>query len=75
MSKTPRTVFEPGRGYYTREDWDAVMDDAESTDEELAQARPFAEAFPELAEAIRRELGRSPAAPSGRTAGQTGNEP
>ena len=47
MSKTLRTAFEPGRGY-TREDWDEAMDDAESTDEELAQARPFAEAFPEL---------------------------
>ncbi len=44
--------FQPGRGY-SREDWDAV-DSPELTDEELAQAKPFAEALPELAEAIRR---------------------
>lgn len=35
-------------------------DDAEATDEELAQAKPFAEAFPELAESIRRARGRPP---------------
>ena len=33
-------------------------DAPEATDEELAQARPFAEAFPELAAAIRRSRGR-----------------
>ena len=33
-------------------------DDWESTDEELAQMRPFAEVFPELAESIRRARGR-----------------
>jgi uncharacterized protein (DUF4415 family) len=35
-------------------------DDYEATDEELAQAHPFAEAFPELAESIRRTRGRPP---------------
>ena len=44
--------FQPGHGY-TREDWDAV-DSPELTREELAQARPFSEAFPELAANMRR---------------------
>jgi uncharacterized protein (DUF4415 family) len=51
------TEFTPGRGY-TREDWDEVSDSPEATDEELAQAKPFAEVFPDLAESIRR--GRGP---------------
>ncbi|MER8482753.1 BrnA antitoxin family protein [Mesorhizobium sp. M1322] len=33
-------------------------DDAEATDEQLAQAKPFAEVFPELFESIRRARGR-----------------
>lgn len=33
-------------------------DDWTPTDEELAQARPFAEAFPDLMESIRRSRGR-----------------
>ncbi len=33
-------------------------DDAEITDEQLAQARPFAEVFPDFAESIRRARGR-----------------
>lgn len=39
----------------------AIADDAdapEATDEQLAQARPFAEAFPQLADAARRARGR-----------------
>jgi len=48
--------FTPGRGY-TKEDWDAVHS-PELTDEQLAQARPFAEVFPDLAESIRRSRGR-----------------
>ena len=35
-------------------------DDLEPTDEELAQAKPFAEVFPDLAESIRRGRGRPP---------------
>lgn len=35
-------------------------DAPESTDEELAQAKPFAEVFPELMESIRRSRGRPP---------------
>ena len=33
-------------------------DAPEATDEELAQAKPFTEVFPEIAEAIRRRRGR-----------------
>lgn len=53
-----RRKFEPGHGF-TKEDWDET-DSPEATDEELAQAKPFAEAFPELAESIRRARGRPP---------------
>jgi uncharacterized protein (DUF4415 family) len=49
--KKLRTEFEPGRGY-SREDWDEIADVPEATDEEIAQARPFVEAFPDLAESI-----------------------
>jgi uncharacterized protein (DUF4415 family) len=35
-------------------------DNPEATDEELADFKPFAEAFPELAESIRRTRGRPP---------------
>jgi uncharacterized protein (DUF4415 family) len=49
--------FTPGRGY-TQQDWDEVSDSPEATDEELAQAKPFADVFPDLAESIRR--GRGP---------------
>ena len=57
---TPRKLqaeFKPGRGY-SREDWDAVSDNPEWTEEDFALARPFAEVFPELAASIRR--GRPP---------------
>ena len=36
----------------------ADPDAPEATDEQLAQARPFAEVFPDLAESIRRSRGR-----------------
>jgi uncharacterized protein (DUF4415 family) len=51
-----RKTFKPGRGY-TKKDWDDV-DSPELTDEQIAKAKPFAEALPELAAAIRR--GRGP---------------
>ncbi|HXY58808.1 MAG TPA: BrnA antitoxin family protein [Methylocystis sp.] len=51
-----RKTFAPGRGY-SKEDW-AAVDSPELTDEQLAQATPFAEAFPDLAAAARR--GRGP---------------
>ena len=43
--------FKPGQGY-TKQDRDDV-DSPELMDEELAQMRPFAEAFPDLAESLR----------------------
>ena len=51
--------FEPGHGF-TREDWDAVSDNPEWTEEEMRQARPFSEVFPQLAESIKRGRGRPP---------------
>ncbi len=48
--------FKPGAGY-TRKDWDEVQSD-ELTAEEMATAKPFAEALPGLAASIRR--GRGP---------------
>lgn len=52
--------FEPGHGF-SKEDWDAVSDNPELTEEEMRQARPFAEVFPHLAESIKRGRGRPPA--------------
>ncbi|MCM5553953.1 BrnA antitoxin family protein [Pleomorphomonas sp. NRK KF1] len=54
--KNKKAEFQPGRGY-SKTDWDAVSDSPEATDEELAQAKPFAEVFPELAEKMRRVRG------------------
>ncbi|MBR0556405.1 BrnA antitoxin family protein [Ciceribacter sp. L1K23] len=51
------TAFQEGRGY-SRTDWNDVSDNPEATDEQLAQARPFREVFPDLAEKIDRKLGR-----------------
>lgn len=48
--------FEEEQGY-SKEDWDAV-DSPELTDEQIAEMRPFAEVFPDLAESIRRSRGR-----------------
>src|SRR5262245_19046839 len=52
-----RTKFEPGHGY-TKEDWDAVSDNPEWTEKDFSRAKPFAKAFPDLAESIRRSRGR-----------------
>lgn len=49
--------FQPGKGF-TKEDWDAVSDNSEWTEEDFRNARPFAEMFPDLAESIRRSRGR-----------------
>jgi len=48
--------FKPGQGF-TKKDWDDV-ESPELTAEEIAKAKPFAKAFPELAASIRR--GRGP---------------
>ena len=55
MAKLQKS-FKPGQGY-TRKDWDDV-ESPEWTAEDFAQAKPFAEVFPELAASIRR--GRGP---------------
>ncbi len=52
-----QTEFKEGRGY-SKDDWDAVSDNPEWTEEDFKNARPFAEVFPELAESIRRARGR-----------------
>jgi uncharacterized protein (DUF4415 family) len=44
---------------YTRADWEAA-DSPELTDEELAQARPFTEVFPVLAEKMRKAISGRP---------------
>ena len=46
-----KKVFDPGQGY-TQQDWDEVGDNPEWTNEDFANARPFAEVFPELAASI-----------------------
>jgi uncharacterized protein (DUF4415 family) len=46
--------FVPGRGY-SQEDWDDVSDNPQWTTEDLAEAKPFAEAFPELAKSMAEE--------------------
>ena len=51
-TKTSKTA----RGY-TKKDWNAVQS-PELTPTQLAKARPFAEALPELADSIRRSRGR-----------------
>lgn len=53
------TEFQPGRGY-SRADWGEVSDNPELTEEEMSQARPFAEVFPELAGSAKRGRGRPP---------------
>ncbi|HYF88972.1 BrnA antitoxin family protein [Azospirillum sp.] len=58
--RKPSPEFQPGRGY-SKEDWDEVSDNPELTEEEMRQARPFAEVFPELAASIKRRPGRPPA--------------
>ena len=52
--------FTPNRGY-SPSDWDAVSDAPEATPEEMAEARPFAELFPDLAASARRTRGRQKA--------------
>lgn len=44
--------FVAGQGF-TQEDWDEVSDSPETTDGEQVQARPMAEALPELVAAMR----------------------
>lgn len=53
---TTAKQFRPGRGY-TKKDWDAV-NSPEPTDKQLAKAKPFKDAFPELHASIKRSRGR-----------------
>lgn len=49
--------FEPGRGY-SKADWDEVSDNPELTAEQLAEAKPFSEAFPDFATAMDKEVAK-----------------
>lgn len=62
--------FKAGRGY-TKEDWQAVSDPHDSTDEELAQARPMAEALPDLHSALVAEIKRKAGRPKADNPKQT----
>lgn len=57
IKRKPMKEFEPGHGF-SREDFDAVSDSPEFTKEEMAEAKPFAEALPQFAESIKRARGR-----------------
>lgn len=54
---TKRTDFEEGHGF-TKGDWDVVSDNPEWTEADFKQAKPFTEAFPDLAESLRKSRGR-----------------
>jgi uncharacterized protein (DUF4415 family) len=56
LAKSKIAGYQPGRGY-SKADWDEVSDSPETTVEELAEAKRFAEVFPELAEKMRRTRG------------------
>lgn len=43
---------------YTKKDWDAVSDNPPITKADMAKAKPFKEALPELYESIQRSRGR-----------------
>jgi uncharacterized protein (DUF4415 family) len=53
-----KSEFKAGQGF-TQEDWDTV-DSPVLTKAELAQAKPFADVFPGLAEKMRKNLGGRP---------------
>ena len=53
----PDKEFKQGKGF-TKEDWDAVSDNPEWTEEDFTNASPFADVFPDLADSIRRSRGR-----------------
>lgn len=59
MNIRTKKRFVPGRGY-SKSDWDDVSDNPEWTEEELKNARPFAEVFPELHEKMKKARGRPP---------------
>ena len=59
MTSKPASNSEARAGCgYTQADLDAVSDNPEITADEMAQAKPFAAALPELAASIRRVRGK-----------------
>lgn len=60
MSGKGATKRDRDRGY-TRADLDEVSDNREISDREIAEARPFSEAFPALMESIHRGRGKQKA--------------
>ncbi len=56
--KKVKADFKSGQGF-SKADWDAV-DSPPLTKAELAQAKPFSEVFPELAEKMRKNPGGRP---------------
>lgn len=57
-SKPKQKEFKAGQGF-TKADWD-VVDSPPLTKEELAQAKPFSEVFPDLADKMRKNIGGRP---------------
>ncbi|WP_412178438.1 BrnA antitoxin family protein [Rhizobium sp. PL01] len=57
IKHTKQDEFKPGRDY-SKTDWDEVSDNPELTKEQLAEARPFAEVFPDLAAGMDREIAK-----------------
>lgn len=52
-----KKTFKSGRGY-SRADWDAVSNNPEVSAKQAKKAQPFAKAFPDLMESIKRSRGR-----------------
>jgi len=50
-------TFEPGHGF-TKKDWDEVSDNPAWTKADFAKAKPFAEAFPDLALSAKKEIAK-----------------
>ena len=57
MTKARKKMIASTDKGYTDADWQAVSDTPEITAEQFAQAKPFAEVFPVLAEKMRRTRG------------------
>ena len=57
MPTSKPSDFKEGRGF-AKEDWDAVSDNPEWTEADFKKAKLFTEAFPELADGLRKSRGR-----------------
>ena len=63
MTSTKTKSFDPRHAAasgYTKADWDEVSDNPEWNAQDFANAKPFAEAFPDLNTSIKRSRGRPP---------------